>query len=189
MWVGSKQCLPIRIATRLWNRSARQEWRFSYAGFAGDSHAGLTRPACVRVKQQYAEGTEIRNTRQISILSREELAEVARTLGLHEIIPEWVGANLLLSGIPTLSLLPPSSRLIFAGGASLVVDMENGPCVWPGQVIDQYHPGKGEGFPRAALNRRGITAWVEREGTIAEGDAVSLHIPPQRVYALKAAAA
>ena len=161
----------------------------SYAGFEGDSHAGLTRPSCVRVKQQYAEGTEIRNTRQISILSREELAEVARTLELTEVRPEWVGANLLISGLPSLSQLPPSARLIFSDRASLVVDMENGPCVYPGKVIDQYHPGKGQGFPRAALGRRGITAWVERQGSISAGDTVSLHIPPQRLFDIKAAAA
>ena len=44
----------------------------TYAGFKGDCHSGLTRSSCVRVKQQYAKGTEIRNTRQISILSSED---------------------------------------------------------------------------------------------------------------------
>ena len=155
----------------------------SFGGFEGDSHAGLTREACVRTKHQYREGTEIRNTRQVSILSLEELAEVASTMGIAVIEPEWVGANLLISGIPTLTLLPPCSRLIFSSGASLVVDMENAPCAYPGNIIDQHFPGKGKDFPRAGLNRRGLTAWVEREGHIATGDEVHLHIPPQRVYA------
>ena len=154
----------------------------SFSGFEGDSHAGLTREACVRTKHQYREGTQIRNTRQVSILSQEELAEVAGALALEVIEPEWVGANLLISGIPTLTLLPPSSRLIFSGGASLVVDMENAPCAYPAEIIEQHHPGKGKGFPRAARQKRGLIAWVEREGTISPGDDVVLHIPPQRIY-------
>ena len=178
---------PDREETLASTRVDRVE--VSYAGFEGDCHAGLTRAACVRVKHQYAEGTEIRNTRQVSILSREELAEVARTLGIPEIEPQWVGANLLLSGIASFTLLPPSSRLMFSSGAALVVDMENGPCRYPGEVIDRHHPGNGAGFARAALQRRGVTAWVEREGQIALGDEVSLYIPPQRIYDLKAAAA
>ena len=154
----------------------------TFAGLQGDSHAGLTRESCVRVKHQYVAGTEIRNTRQVSILSAEDLAEVASRMGLEEVNPGWVGANLLISGIPSLTLLPPSARLIFSSGASLVVDMENGPCVFPARVIDQYHPDKGKTFPKAALNRRGVTAWVEREGRISPNDEVALHLPPQRTY-------
>ena len=154
----------------------------TFAGLQGDSHAGLTRESCVRVKHQYVAGTEIRNTRQISILSAEDLAEVASRMGLEEVNPGWVGANLLISGIPSLTLLPPSARLIFSSGASLVVDMESGPCVFPARVIDQYHPDKGKTFPKAALNRRGVTDWVEREGRISPNDEVALHLPPQRTY-------
>ena len=35
----------------------------------------------------------------------------------------------------------------------------------------------GEKFPKAAFNRRGITAWVERPGAIGAGDAVDV-VPP-----------
>ena len=155
----------------------------TYAGFKGDSHSGLTRPSCVRVKLQYPAGTEIRNTRQISILSSEELAEIGDALDLGEPVrPEWVGANLAITGIPQLTELPPSSRLIFEGGVSLVVDMENGPCKYPGEIIDRHHPGKGSWFPKHARGKRGVTAWVEREGDIWKGAKVALHIPPQRLY-------
>ena len=157
--------------------------RVTYEGFEGDSHSGLTRQSCVRVKQQYGIGAEIRNVRQISILSREELAEVAGTMEIPEVLPEWVGANLLLEGIPEFTRIPPSTRLIFAGGASLVVDMENGPCKFPGDVIEKHHPGRGGLFARAALGKRGVTAWVEREGEIRAGDRVEVHIPPQRIWA------
>ncbi len=156
--------------------------KVTYSGFEGDSHATLTRASCVRVRQQYAKGTEIRNVRQISILSAEELTQVADTMEIPEIKPEWVGANLLLEGIPDLTLIPPSTRLIFEGGAALVIDMENGPCRFPAEIIEGHHPGRGMRFPKAALNRRGVTAWVEREGEIGEGDAIDVHIPPQRIW-------
>lgn len=154
----------------------------TYAGFDGESHSGLVRASCVRVRDQYAEGTEIRNTRQISIVSAEELALVAESMGIDTLQPEWVGANLLVSGIPNFSKIPPSTRMIFTSGASLVVDLENSPCKYPGEIIERHHPGKGELFPKAAYGRRGVTAWVEREGHITTGEEIRLHIPPQRLY-------
>ena len=163
----------------------------TYAGFEGEDHGGLTRPSCSRVKLQYKPGTEIRNTRQISILSREELDAVAAEMDLDMIAPEWVGANLILEGIPALTQMPPSSRLVFEGGASLVVDMENGPCRFAAEQINQHRPGKGLRFAKVADGRRGVTAWVEKVGEIALGESVRLHIPPQRIYepALKRSAA
>lgn len=149
-----------------------------YSGFDGDSHSGLTRSSCVRVAKQYPKDTEIRNVRQISALSAEELGDIEKAMTLDTLNPEWVGANLVLSGIPDFSKLPPSSRLIADNGTSMVVDMENAPCKFPGDIIDQYAPGKGSAFPRAALDRRGITLWVEREGSISIGDRLTLHIPP-----------
>lgn len=172
---------PERNATLEKHRADRVS--ATYAGFEGDCHGGLTRPSCVRVRQQYGIGTEIRNVRQISILSAEELAQVAHTMEIPEVRPEWVGANILVEGIPDFTQVPPSTRLIFEGGASLVVDMENGPCKYPGEVIEGYHPGHGDRFSKAALSRRGVTAWVEREGEIREGDAIEVHIPPQRIWA------
>jgi MOSC domain-containing protein YiiM len=154
----------------------------TYTGFDGESHSGLVRASCVRVRGQYAEGTEIRNTRQISIVSAEELALIAESMGIDTLQPEWVGANLLVSGIPNFSKIPPSTRMIFASGASLVVDLENSPCKYPGDIIERHHPGKGELFTKASYGRRGVTAWVEREGRITTGEEIKLHIPPQRIY-------
>ncbi|MEM7686238.1 MAG: sulfurase [Pseudomonadota bacterium] len=102
-----------------------------WEGFEGEEHSGLTRPACVRVKKQYARNLEIRNTRQISILSEEEMTEVAARLEIPRIDPQWVGANMVLRGIPDFTLIPPSSRLIFESGVSLTVDTENAPCKYP----------------------------------------------------------
>jgi MOSC domain-containing protein len=155
-----------------------------FEGMQGDWHATLTRKACVRTRRQYTIGTKIRNTRQVSIVSVEELVKIALKMGIDNIKPEWLGANLLISGTPDVTLLPPSSRLIFSSGASLVVDMENEPCKYPGEIIEAEHPGFGHLFANSARNLRGVTAWVEREGAISEGDAVALHMPPQRIWAM-----
>lgn len=151
-------------------------------GFPNDTHAGATRPSCVRVKELYSKGTEIRNTRQLSIVSREEMDAIAADMGLEALRPAWLGANLMLSGIPALTLLPPSSRLQFPSGATLTVDVENGPCIHPARVIEEHHPGKGSTFVKHAKSRRGVTAWVERAGTITLGDAVEVHVPNQPAY-------
>ncbi|MFK7944232.1 MAG: sulfurase [Paracoccaceae bacterium] len=154
----------------------------SWEGFVGDCHSGLTRLSCVRVKQQYKRDTEIRNARQISILSAEELAEVASRLGVPVIQPEWVGANMIIRGIPDFTLVPPSARLIFENNTALTVDMENAPCRFPAEKIEAAHPGHGTAFPKKAVNKRGVTAWVERTGGIKLGDRCRLHVPPQRLY-------
>jgi hypothetical protein len=153
-----------------------------FEGLEGDCHWGATRPACVRVIRQYKKGTTIRNVRQFSIVSEEELAEIAAAMGIPSIRPEWLGANIVVSGIPDLTLLPPASRLIFSSGASLVSDTENAPCRFPAEVIARHHPEAKAPFVECAQHKRGITAWVEREGEIACGDEIALHLPAKRLY-------
>lgn len=154
-----------------------------FAGPEGDAHAGVTRPSCSRVTAQYPKGTVIRNTRQFSILSAEELAEIAARMGVADLDPALVGATMVVEGIPDFSHVPPGSRLQAAGGATLVVDIENRPCMLPARPIEGRHPGYGAKFKAAAAGRRGITAWVEREGTFTLGEALRLHIPDQPVWA------
>ena len=48
----------------------------TYAGYEGEVHAGLTRPSCSRVQAMHPRDTEIRNTRQVSVVSEEEMAEL-----------------------------------------------------------------------------------------------------------------
>jgi hypothetical protein len=60
----------------------REVLRLSYAGPEGEDHAGLTRPSDSRVLAQYTRGTEIRNVRQLSILSEEDIAAIAAEMGL-----------------------------------------------------------------------------------------------------------
>jgi len=161
---------------------ARPEIALDWGGPIGDGHHGLTRAACVRVRRQYADGTEIRNVRQLSIVSDEELAAIAEGLGIPAVAPAWLGATMVLRGIPDLTLLPPGSRLIGTSGAALVTDTENEPCRFPADVIERHHPGQGRAFPRVARHRRGVTAWVERPGRIALGERMRLHLPPVRLW-------
>ncbi len=155
----------------------------SFDGIAGEFHGGPTRPSCSRVTAQYPKGTEIRNVRQLSVLSKEELDLIAADMGLDAIDPKWLGASMVIEGIPDFTRIPPSSRLQMASGACLTVDMENRPCIFPGREIDKDHAGLGPKFKPAARDRRGVTAWVEREGPVELGDTVVLHIPDQRVWA------
>lgn len=158
------------------------EMALGFAGHDGEYHSGLTRASCSRVSSQHPRGTEIANTRQVSILSSEELESISDVMGIDEFDPAWVGASIILRGIPDFTHIPPSSRLQAGDGTTLVVDMENRPCVWPGRVIEKDAPGYGKAFKRAAENKRGVTAWVEREGTIRVGDILRLHIPDQPVW-------
>lgn len=161
----------------------------TFSGLDSDVYASLTRPACVRTKRQYKPGTEIRNVRQLTIVSAEELAAIGEAMGLPEPVhPTWARANLVVSGIPDFTQVPPSSRLILEDGASLVVDMENEACGFPGELIDRHFPGRGKFFVKAAWGRRGVTAWVEREGDLWKGAELVLHTPPQRLYDHKAEA-
>ncbi len=162
---------------------ALTEAHLQFSGMEGDCHGGLTRPSDSRMLKQYKRGTTVRNSRQLSILSLEELAEVAERMGIPAVKPEWVGANLVVRGIPDLTLLPPSSRLQFPSGAMVVIDAENHPCRYPADIIARHHPEARMGFVKAAMHKRGLVGWVEAEGMIRTGDAITIWIPPQRIYA------
>ncbi|MEM9583436.1 MAG: MOSC domain-containing protein [Pseudomonadota bacterium] len=177
-WLGK---VSAREAT---SRSKSVQQLFAaFAGSEDERHSGLTRKSCLRVTTQYEKGTEIRNTRQFSIVSSEELQEIAEKLSLKAFDPEWCGASIVLEGIPDFSHIPPSSRLQSEQGTTLTVDLENHPCNVPGWVMNEDVPGIGKWFKTAAKGRRGVTAWVEREGALQVGDVMTLHVPEQRSWA------
>jgi len=178
-WLGS---VPHRNEQVLVT-DALTEMPVDFGGYDGDCHAGLTRPSCSRVKSQHPKGTEIRNTRQFSVISAEETAAIAAELGLDEIDPAWVGASIVISGIPDFTHVPPSSRLQTQDGVTLIVDMVNQPCQFPAMTIEAAMPGHGKGYKPVAEGRRGVTACVERPGVLRIGDTVTLHVPGQRAWA------
>lgn len=178
VWLGL-----VRDRDAALESAAVESLAVTFAGPEGEAHGGLTRPSCSRVVAQYPKGTPIRNTRQFSVLAAEDLAAIAAKMGVERLDPALVGATMVVEGIPDFSHLPPSSRLQAEGGATLVVDLENRPCQLPAKPIEARHPGLGAKFKAAAQGRRGIVAWVEREGVFRLGESVRLHIPDQPVWA------
>ena len=154
-----------------------------FSGEQGARHEGVNRPSCVRVSNLYPKGTEIRNVRQLTILSAEELDRIAAEMGMDQLDPALLGASVIVQGIPDFTHVPPSSRLQAESGTTVTVDMENRPCVLPGREIEAEKPGFGAGFKPAAQGRRGVTAWVERPGQLAIGDTLTLFVPDQRAWA------
>ncbi len=181
VWMGTQE---VPVENLVITSVPVTEMPLTFAGYARESHGGETRPSCSRVLAQHPRGTMIRNTRQLCLVSAEEMAEVAAELGLAaEWDHAWVGASLVLEGIPDFTHVPPSSRLQGPDGVTLVVDMINHPCQEPAVTIAKATGGRGKSFKAAAMGKRGVTAWVEREGLLRLGDVLRLHVPDQRPWA------
>lgn len=152
-----------------------------FGGIEGDLHAGLTRPSCSRAPWHPRE-TKIANTRQLSLVSVEDCAEVAARLGLPELDPSLLGANLVVEGIADFSALPLATRLLFPSGATIFVTEENGPCIQPGHKLAKAFRSKRLifDFVRAATHKRGMLGLVERPGPIAAGEAFKVIPSPTR---------
>lgn len=154
------------------------EVALEFGGIKGDRHFGVTRPADVR-QPMYPRGTEILNRRQITIVSEEDLAAIANELRVEQILPEWLGANLLVSGITEWTKLTMGSRILFPSGAGLICMGENLPCTFPGEQIQKHNlnlPKLASRFVKAGQGRRGIVCAVECPGKIAAEDQVQVLI-------------
>jgi hypothetical protein len=157
-----------------------------FEGIEGDFHAGATRKSSSR-EPWYRRGTEMRNERQLSIVAPDELAIVAERMSIAELKPEWIGANLLIDGIPDLSMLPSGTLLFFKGGATVKVDAQHGPCRAAGRSIAENagmpdHQAGSLLFPKVAKRLRGLVAWVEKPGRIVRGEEISVRVPEQWIY-------
>src|SRR4051812_18572108 len=71
-------------------KARAEELRLLLSGIEGDCHAGLTRKSDSRTLQHYPRNTDIRNVRQVTIVSVEELDLVAKAMDLPAIEPEWL---------------------------------------------------------------------------------------------------
>lgn len=153
----------------------------TFTGIPGHRHAGATREADARTPW-HKRGTPIANTRHVSIVSVEECALVAEALGLDFLDPALLGANVVMGGLDGLTQLPPATRLQFPSGATIFVTEPNPPCRQPGRKIAKAHGDTGLefAFPKQAMGLRGVVGLVEREGSIAVGDAVKVIVPSYR---------
>lgn len=164
----------------------------SYDGIVGDFHSGLTRNSGAR-EPWYKRGTEMRNERQVSILSVEELAEISKAMNVGDVDPGWIGANLVFQGVPRMSFLPARTVILFDNGVTLRIDGYNAPCRLAGgsiashanKVPEDEDPTKSQtalDFKDAAHMKRGLVAWVEREGEVKTGDEFTARIWDQWIY-------
>lgn len=158
------------------------------AGIVGERHAGPTRKAGPR-EPWLPRGAVMRNDRQVSALCPAELAAIAVRLDIAELLPEWLGGNLLISGLADFSRIAPGSRLAFGGqwggkgrfdgGAVLRVEAYNVPCRKAGRAVAEA-AGRADlehAFVRQAAALRGLVLSVDLAGPIMTGDPVVL-LPP-----------
>jgi hypothetical protein len=192
---GMQRQPPLKIAARVeglfrtahpqsFETTAVDSLALDFEGIAGDRHGGFTRHSGGR-EPWYPRGTEMRNDRQISLLSPDDLAATARGMEVPEVRPEWIGGNLLIGGIPDFTRLPPRSCLFFAGGVTIRIDGLNVPCRLSGRSIAARYPDR-EGldlhFVKTARHLRGLVGWVEKPGVITRGEALEVRVPEQWLY-------
>lgn len=154
-------------------------------GVTGDRHAGPLRASGAR-EPWLPRGTMLRNDRQLSALSVEDLGAIATALDIHEADPRLIGANLVIEGLPDFSRIPAGSFLAiggswegkgrFDGTAILQVSAYNHPCRGPGRKLAAAHgrPDLECAFPKAARSLRGLVLGVSLPGCVRVGDAVVL---------------
>jgi hypothetical protein len=156
----------------------REVLELDLGGPVGDRHHGITARSDERLRWLYPMDTEVRNNRQVSLVDVDELAVVAANLGLRELAPGTIAENICTRGIPELSALAPMSRLVFGAdgedGPVVVVLGRNNPCTIAGGLVEQAYGTPAHRFPKAAINRRGVTGWVERAGIVRPGSPVRL---------------
>lgn len=159
-------------------------------GIPGDRHYGAVRRAGAR-EPWLTRGTVLRNDRQLSALCPDELAEIALALGIEALLPQSIGGNLLIDGLPGFSRLAPGCRLAiggawggkgrFDGGAVLRVEAYNAPCRLSGRAVAAANgqPDLEFAFVKAAARLRGLVLSVDLPGRIAPDDAVVVLKPMQ----------
>lgn len=146
-------------------------------GIMQDRHHGFEKGAGAREKALYKRGTEIKNHRSWSALSEEELLLIEQKMGISNLDPGLIGANLMFKGIPNFTQIPPLSRLKM-GDVVLVVYEENYPCHLPQPHIEEAFGGKTKvPFSKAGMGLRGLVGWVEHEGILRPETKVELFVP------------
>jgi MOSC domain-containing protein YiiM len=101
--------------------------------------------------------------RQVTLIQAEHLPVIAALTGEVEVTPQQVRRNLVVAGVNLLALV----RLRFAVGEEVIL-VGTGACAPCAKMDETVAPG---GF-QAMRGHGGITASIERGGTIRVGDAV-----------------
>ncbi|MSO26938.1 MAG: hypothetical protein EXQ60_02585 [Candidatus Nanopelagicales bacterium] len=170
------------VAVHIWRPEAQipdlvNELELDWGGPVGDRHHGLTMASDARQKDVFPRGTTIRNHRQISIVDLAELSSISAELGIEVIAPGVIADNICTAGIAGLTELPRMTRLLFAGGAVVMLGGENFPCTIAGALVEAKYGTAAEKFPKAAMGLRGVTGWVEHPGRIHAGESIEVRLP------------
>jgi len=150
-------------------------------GIVGDRHSGDLKKADGRDKG-IVRGTMIRNWRQWSAISAEELEIMRQNLNLEELDGSLLGPNFILSGIRNFTQLPYGTLLKFPH-AELFVEAENDPCTQAGKAIATVHRGiSPHTFVKAAWHVRGLVGVVSKAGIIYAGDNLEIIFPDENQF-------
>ncbi|MBP9758715.1 MOSC domain-containing protein [Candidatus Dojkabacteria bacterium] len=159
-------------------------------GIVENKYAGQGRSSDVRDRElledkDFPKKILVRNWRQWTAVSEEELAKIATNLSVEKVGAELLGANIKLSGIPNFTSLPRGTFLRFPNEAILLVEEENKPCTGPGKEIQKVYGNVRPGdFYKHAMGLRGLVGVVQREGIIRIDDVVDVKVYVPKFYSL-----
>lgn len=159
-------------------------------GIVGNKYSGQGKLSDVRDcewlnDKEFPKKIEIRNWRQWTAISKEELDKIATNLGTGPITADLLGANINFEDIPNFTSLPRGTILRFPEDAILLVEEENNPCSGPGKeiknVYDHVRPGD---FYKHAMGLRGLVGVVYRSGIIRINDIAEVKVYAPKFYSL-----
>lgn len=159
-------------------------------GIVENKYSGQGRLSDVRDRElledkDFPKKVLVRNWRQWTAVSEEELAKIATNLSVEKVGAELLGANIKFSGIPNLTSLPRGTFLRFPNEAILLVEEENKPCSGPGKEIKkEYEHVRPGDFYKHAMGLRGLVGVVQREGIIRIDDVVDVKIYVPKFYSI-----
>ena len=186
-----------RVDSLSLNGSAVSRIRFGPQGPEGDSHCGFSRKLSghdsdyIRTSNLKKKEDEVFNWRSWTAISQEEMSSVSQDLEV--VIPQGcLLENMVVTGIPNFSKLPPTSRLVFpkhdqselfdqhaVGQAILAVWEENSPCRHVGERLEKHYGEDGlmARFVAAAQGKRGVMGFVLSAGLVKVGDPIEVYPP------------
>ncbi|MDO8657283.1 MAG: hypothetical protein Q7K55_00980 [Candidatus Levybacteria bacterium] len=144
-------------------------------------HYGLNRIVNARSRIGYPKppiGSEEPNWRMFSAITLEDLAVIQANYTTRyerhvgDVLPEWIGPNIVFVGMQNFSKIPDQSLLDFDNGPLLRVASENKSCVTPGKLIANelgLPTDLAKGFIKDANGFRGVVGTIDREGIIKPG--------------------
>jgi MOSC domain-containing protein YiiM len=112
------------------------------------------------------------------MLSVEELAAIANALHVSKVFPKDLGGNILVSGIPSLTTLPPNT--VYSLGSALLLSAgENLPCRLGGEATAERYgdPSLATAFSQSALGLRGQVGSVLEPGVVMIRDSIRVYPP------------